>query len=134
MKGNLEPPDFETEFDKQIVVTAEKKVSVELPKIKDKDMDSYRILQYIDEYVGSFVKLRGEKEIMIKAKEEHVGNYNFSIALADINPNPQYKIYLFNLTVLSQWPGRPRPSLTLNASISSINIFGELQINFNNDI
>ncbi len=88
LKGNLQAPDFENQIDTMIKVTAEKRKTIKLPKIKDIDRDSYKIKWFIENPVKSFVKVRGDDELSIAAKEEHEGNYNFGMAIIDINPQP----------------------------------------------
>jgi hypothetical protein len=118
LKGNLKPPDFETPIETLIVATADKKIVIPFPKVKDVDLDSYKVLTFIDHPVKDFLKVRGDSDIVIKAKEEHKGNYTFGLALSDLNPNPLFTVYTFNVTIKSQWPGRPKPSMTLNATIN----------------
>jgi hypothetical protein len=102
--------------------------------VKDIDLDSHKVLTFIDHPLKDFLKVRGDSDIVIMAKEEHEGNYTFGLALSDINPNPLITVYTFNVTIKSQWPGRPKPSMTLNATITKMNNFGDLIINFNNDV
>lgn len=134
LKGNLKPPDFEAPIDTVIEATAQKRTIISLPKVKDIDLDSHKVLTFIDHPLKDFLKVRGDSDIVIMAKEEHEGNYTFGLALSDINPNPLITVYTFNVTIKSQWPGRPKPSMTLNATITKMNNFGDLIINFNNEV
>jgi hypothetical protein len=54
--------------------------------------------------------------------------------LLDVNPIPLFNIYEFTLNVISQWPGRPKQSKTLNSTVSALNQYGELILTFNDDI
>jgi hypothetical protein len=134
LKGNLKPPDFETPVQTMIEATAMKRTVIKLPKVKDVDLDSYKVLTFIEHPVKEFLKVLGDSEIVIMAKEDHEGNYTFGLALSDLNPNPLITVYTFNVTIKSQWPGRPKTSMTLNATATSMSNFGELVISFNNEV
>jgi hypothetical protein len=78
--------------------------------------------------------MKGDTELQFSPSEEDEGEYHFSLALVDINPLPLFKIYDFTINVISQWPGRPKQSRTLNATVTAINTYGELILTFNDDI
>jgi hypothetical protein len=80
------------------------------------------------------MKLRGENELVVTPTEDQEGKYYFGLALEDVNPFPFFETYTVILNVKSQWPGRPKISKTLNATISALNCYSELLITFNEDI
>ena len=107
LKGNKYPPAFTNEIALSFNIKSLKNTNIKLPSIKDKDEDPYKLIKYT-ENVTSFFKMKGDYELKFFPSEDDEGEYLFSLALVDVNPNPLFKIYEFNINVISQWPGRPK--------------------------
>lgn len=132
-KGNKYPPAYSSDVPLFINITSLKNTNIKLSPIKDRDEDPFKLIKYT-ENVTSFFKMKGDIELQFFPTEDDEGEYKFTLALVDINPIPLFKIYDFFINVISQWPGRPKQSKTLNATVTAVNLYGELILTFNDDI
>ncbi len=71
-KGNKYAPEFESDLPAFINVTSLKKTVIKIPTAIDKDKDPVQIKPYF-ENVTSFVKLKGQREIVFNPTEEDEG-------------------------------------------------------------
>jgi hypothetical protein len=132
-KGNKYPPAFTSDVATFLNITSLKYTSIKLPSIKDRDEDPIKLIKYT-ENVTAFFKMKGDSEFQFFPAEDDEGEYKLSLVLVDVNPIPLFKIYDFTINVISQWPGRPKQSKTLNSTVSALNLYGELILTFNDDI
>ena len=100
--------------------------------MKDIDGDIIIVSVFLYDAKG-FVKFSNPTFTMTPTDDDQ-GNYTVAVVLTDKNPNPLSNFYHFNITVKSTKGIVPKLSKTLNATITSISNYGEVNITFNENI
>ncbi|TNV84750.1 hypothetical protein FGO68_gene5840 [Halteria grandinella] len=132
LAGNSQAPIFKEDI-VNMTIRADERTQVKLPKIYDSDDDTVKVTVFPRDGSANFTVFKN-KQFVFNPTFENVGNYTIEIILIDENPNPMSSYYTFGPQITSPRGKQPGISKYLNATITEINEYGEMTLQFNSDV